>query len=154
MCYCKYDYHKVHLLAKPFHMGFPTIMYLSRSKVGSLWDDTKKSKSLVSSIKSTLSISLNPKFDIETEFKKKDKIEIPKTIREDGWPPYQALDIAIQIEKQLRKENKVGTMKEFLDGNFEYPCYKLRGQLIFKKNCRRIGYSGNHNLWNNCYTFT
>lgn len=114
-------------------MGFPIIMYLSRSKVGRFWENKKKQKSLISSIKSNLSLSLNPEFSIETEFKKDDKIDIPRVKGSETWPPYESLEIALSLEKQLKKNKKIGTMEDFINNNLIYPCYKLKGKLFIDK---------------------
>lgn len=111
-------------------MGFPIIMYLSRSKVGRFWENGNRQKSLISGIKSNLSLSLNPGLSIETEFKKKDKIEIPKVSESSDWPPYESLEIALSMEKQLRKKNQIGTMNDLINNNIIYPCYKLKGKLF------------------------
>lgn len=118
-------------------MGFPIIMYLSRSKIGRFWENTDEQKSLVSSIKSNLSLSLNPKLDIETEFKREDKIEIPRVKGSDNWPPYESLEIALSMEKQLKKNNQIGTMEDFINKNFVYLCYKLRGKLFIDQNLKQ-----------------
>ncbi len=115
-------------------MGFPGIMYLSRSKVGRFWKNRNRKKSLISGIKSSLSFSLNPKLSIETEFKKKDKIEIPKVGESSDWPPYESLEIALSMEKQLRKNHQIGTMDDLLSHNLIYPCYKLKGKLFIEES--------------------
>lgn len=110
-------------------MGFPIIMYLSRSKVGRFWENNEQ-KSIITGIKSYLNLSINPQLSIETEFKKKDKIEIPRVKGSEYWPPYESLEIATSIEKQLKKNNQIGTMNDFLNKNLIYPCYKLKGKLF------------------------
>lgn len=119
-------------------MGFPIIMYLSRSKVGRFWENKNRQKSLISGIKSNLSLSLKPELSIETEFKKKDKIEIPKVSESSDWPPYKSLDIALSMEKQLRKNHQIGTMDDLLNRNLIYPCYKLKGKLFIDKESEEL----------------
>lgn len=116
-------------------MGFPTIMYLSRSKVGRFW--INKPKSLSSYIKIKLNFPLNPALNIEPNFKMQDKIEIPKVIGSDDWPPYESLKIALSMEKQLRKKNKIGSMNDFLK-NIQYPYYKLKGKLFIDKGSNEL----------------
>lgn len=119
-------------------MGFPIIMYLSKSKVGRFWDNRNKQKTLISGIKSKINFSLNPEFSIETEFKKRDKMEIPTIGEGSSWPPYQSLEIALSMEKQLRKNHKVGTMDDFINHRLIYPCYKLKGKLFLDKESNNL----------------
>lgn len=131
---------KANLLWLKEQMGFPTIMYLSRSKVGSFWENKNRKKSLVSSIKSNLSLSLNPELSIETEFKKEDKIEIPRVKGSEEWPPYKSLEIALSMEKQLKKNNQIGTVNDLINKNLTYPCYKLKGKLFLDEEREEMLY--------------
>ncbi len=116
-------------------MGFPLIMYLSRSKTVSLWPEVGKQKSgfSMNDLKSSLSLSLNPKVDIVAQWSKAD--EAPPPVRDDNyhWPPYESEEIALSIEKELRSRHQVGTMEHFLKGELTYPCYKLSGFLTLDK---------------------
>lgn len=112
-------------------MGFPLVMYLSRSKTVSIWPELgrKDAESGWQGIKSSLNLSLSPKFDIGAEWKKRKDQPAPMRDGNMPWPPYKALEIAIAIENLLRKSRSVGTMAEFLTGAFAYPTYKLSGLL-------------------------
>lgn len=118
-------------------MGFPTIMYLSRSKVGGFLEKKQK-KAILQNINTKLTLSLN-KLSLETEFKPENKTEIRGG---KDWPPsHQSLKIASSMEKQLRKNNQIGTMEDFINRNFSYSCYKLKGKLFLDEKIqhRRIG---------------
>jgi hypothetical protein len=110
-------------------MGFPLIMYLSRSKAVAIWPelDRKDSEGGWQGIKSSLNLSISPKFDISTEWKKRSDQPAPVRGGSVNWPPPDTLQIAVAIEDHLREKNCVGTMSQFLDNSFEYPTYKLWG---------------------------
>lgn len=109
-------------------MGFPTIMYLSRSKVNML---EKAKKHSIQDINFKATISSSPSVSIEAGIKNGGKTNDPRGHATDNWPPSpsKSMDIALRIEKQLKKSNQIGTMADFLNKNQQFACYKLKGKL-------------------------
>lgn len=111
-------------------MGFPIIMYLSRGKVEGVLK--KKLKPIISGIKPKISFSLNPEVSIDAELKMKDNLSDVRG--NNDWPPKESLDIVTRFEKQLKKNNQIGTMEDFVNKNLKYTCYKLKGKLVLNES--------------------
>ncbi len=135
-------------------MGFPLIMYLSRSKTIAIWPQLgqKKESFSLRDIKSSLNLSLTPKADFIAEWKKTEDSPIPAEDSSQSWPPHDALKIAALIEENLRKRRLVGSMEEFLQGDFSYPCYKLSGSLVLDNIQQSTWIFGGINLDSHCLT--
>ncbi|MBE5952133.1 MAG: hypothetical protein E7260_11190 [Lachnospiraceae bacterium] len=117
-------------------MGTATIMYLSKSKVGMLWKDKSRKKTILSGIKSNLSLSLNPTLNIEAEFERNEKTPMSRGGGDNGWPSFASIDVVVDIEGQLKKSSQIGTMEEFINRNWSYPFYKLKGKLFVEEMSR------------------
>jgi len=121
-------------------MGFPLIMYLSRSKTIAIWPDLGRKKEALSlrDVSSTMSVSLTPKVDVVAEWKKVEEAPLPSRDTNIQWPPSDSLEICASIEKNLRKRNQVGSMSDFLRGDFKHPCYKLFGFLTLDEKLQSV----------------
>jgi hypothetical protein len=113
-------------------MGFPLIMYLSRSKTVSLWPNLELEQHGARSryfqgAKSELSLSLNPKVSISAEWKKPESKPPPLRTTDAHWPPPWSEEIVQALEALLVEKNELGTMTEFLARKFDRLAYKLCG---------------------------
>ena len=99
-------------------MGSPLIMYLSRSKVLSIWPDLKvKPKSIKRSweFKTSLNLSINPKLDIAAKMGNARR-EIPTRSDDENWPPYDSENIAKAIDNHLHISGQIGSVIELEKG--------------------------------------
>lgn len=112
-------------------MGFPLVMYLSRSKTVSIWPELGRTqeKAALERVTSSLNLSLLPKVDIAAEWKKQERQGPPVRESSGPWPPPDAEMIAVAIERALRARDEVGSMADYLSGNSSYRAYKLSGEL-------------------------
>jgi hypothetical protein len=110
-------------------MGFPLIMYLSRSKTVSLWPQLEQPKASTQSfqgLKSDVTLSLNPKVNISAEWKRHES-DPPFRNKDTPWPPWESEPIVQAIEHLLREQHQIGGIDDLLAGNFGFLAYKLCG---------------------------
>jgi hypothetical protein len=99
-------------------------MYLSRSKSVSIWPNLNRKKEgekILRGIKSSINLSFAPKIDITAKWKGRSDAPVPTRKNSNPWPPWDALSIAMAIEKLLRNSDDVGSMEDFEKGTFEHP---------------------------------
>lgn len=112
-------------------VGFPLVMYLSRSRTVSIWPELNigQEAAVLESVKYSVNLSLMPKVDIAAEWKKQERKDAPVRQSSTPWPPPDAHVVATAIEKALRSKNDVGNMADYLAGDRRYTAYKLSGTL-------------------------
>lgn len=120
-------------------MGFPTIIYLSKAKIENLLHTNKKNIITPSSVKSGVTLSFNPEIKVEAEFKKSDN-SAPHNFSGFEWPPTNAFEIAANIEKELKKNNQIGTIQDLKNKDYSYLCYKLKGKLFLDDDKHELSF--------------
>ena len=115
-------------------MGFNLIHYVSNSHSSKLWSDVNQKASFsFDNLKTGLSISLTPHLDILGEWKKGTTNESEQAENRVIENPNAAMVVATS-ELALWEAEKVGTISDLANENFEYRCYKLDGVLFLKKD--------------------
>jgi hypothetical protein len=110
-------------------LGFPLVMYLSRSKTTSLWPSLEGAREpgppfLHTKSPPTLSLSL--KVDISTEWRTPE-LDPPLRNSDAPWPPWESESIVEAIERLLVDRGQLGSTTDFEAGHFGCLAYKLCG---------------------------
>jgi hypothetical protein len=107
-------------------MGFPEIMYLSKSQVRNMWPnlDTKNLKPDEFSAKASLSLNPTVEFGGKWSTKK-------STRKDDVWPPWDSREVVKCIDEYVQKSARVGLWSDVYDNPDKCDFYLLEGKLKF-----------------------
>jgi hypothetical protein len=115
-------------------MGFNLIHYVSNSHSSKLWSDAnKKAGFSFEGLKTELSLSFTPHFDVLGEWKKGTENESEQKGNQKIENPTATMIVA-SSELALWESDSVGTVEDLINGNFKNRCFKLDGNLFLKKD--------------------
>jgi len=117
-------------------MGFPEIMYLSRSQVRSLWRELPFKREVKRELSSTVRLSAMPALEIS---RKSSKANADGWSPDAEWPPWSAPEVVRAIEKYFYKKELVGSATDLVNRDERFSAFCLRGYLYGHVHLGRNG---------------